>query len=114
MKTCSLVDVIRKIERDLVFNLYCRLDRDWNSANRDRGRCDGASNSLWDICYASNQNRAIRARDVGVKMWAIGRVSSLGLEVLLRRSDHGEAAFEFQVFEQGFDCYLCWQKAAMF
>jgi hypothetical protein len=49
-----------------------------------------------------------------VEIWAIGRVSSLGLEVLLWRSDHGEAAFEFPVVEQGVDCYLCWQKASMF
>ena len=41
--TCSLVDVIRKVEGDLIFNLYsrrrdnCRLDGDWNSANWDRG-----------------------------------------------------------------------------
>jgi hypothetical protein len=49
-----------------------------------------------------------------MKMWAIGRVSSLGLKVLLWRSDHGEAAFEFQVVEQGFDFYLCCQKAGRF
>jgi hypothetical protein len=71
----------------------CRLDSNWNCVRRDEWDCcsyGGASNILWDVCYSSNYDRAIGTRDIGVKVRAIRRISSLRLEVLLRRGDHDE------------------------
>ena len=45
--------------------------------------------------YASDHDRAIGARDIGVEIRTIGCVASLGLVVLLWWSDHDEAAFGF-------------------
>jgi hypothetical protein len=100
LKTCSLVDVGGEVDRILVFKrkLYsrqrdsCRLHSNWNCADLDCSRCDGASNCLRNVCYTSNHDGAIGARNIGVEMWTIGRVSSLRLEILLWWSDHDEVA----------------------
>jgi hypothetical protein len=70
----------------------CWLERhaDWDRCCREIG-----ANCLRDVGYASDHDRAIGARDIGVEMRTIGRVASLGLVVLLWWSDHDEAAFGF-------------------
>jgi hypothetical protein len=70
----------------------CWLERhaDWDCCCSDIG-----AKCLRDVGYASDHDRAIGARDIGVEMRTIGRVASLGLVVLLWWSDHDEAAFGF-------------------
>ena len=61
--------------------------RSWSYSNWDDGDRRGGDDGLvlreiWD---ASNDDRAITSRDIGVDVRAIGGVANLGLEVLLLR-----------------------------